>query len=165
MSAPRVSDYVFLIALAGCSATPQYRPPDPTPPPSVAAGAGDAGVVEWPVRNAGDALAKVALDLQGTPYRYGGATRDGFVAVRDSEVVQNNSAGFFFIGASGLIVNSSASEHEIGFLWSGVTFRDASTETPAPGAREVLLVDTKLYANKEAHAEATHVAPLPEPAY
>ena len=78
MSAPRVSDYVFLIALAGCSATPQYRPPDATPPPSVAAGAGDAGVVEWPVRNAGDALAKVALDLQGTPYRYGGATRDGF---------------------------------------------------------------------------------------
>jgi len=78
MSAPRVSDYVFLIALAGCSATPQYRPPDPTPPPSVAAGAGDAGVVEWPARNPGDALAEVALALQGTPYRYGGATRDGF---------------------------------------------------------------------------------------
>jgi cell wall-associated NlpC family hydrolase len=76
MSAPRVSDYVFLIALAGCSATPQYRPPDPTPPAHVEAG--DADVVEVRARNPGDALAKVALALQGTPYRFGGATREGF---------------------------------------------------------------------------------------
>jgi hypothetical protein len=93
-----------------------------------------------------------------------GATRDGFVAVRDSEVVENNVAAFFFVGASGLLVNSVVSNHEFGLLRSGVTSREASVEE-VPPAREVVLVDTPLSANKQAHAEATHVEPLPEPAY
>lgn len=68
MSAPRVSDYVFLIALAGCSATPQTRVPDPV----------TANVeAELAARNPGEALADYALSLQGTRYRYGGVSRDG----------------------------------------------------------------------------------------
>jgi cell wall-associated NlpC family hydrolase len=73
MSGPRarVSDFVFVIALAGCSATSQVRPPDPAPTPSVE-------TLEISRRHPGESLANFALTLQGTPYRYGGATRDGF---------------------------------------------------------------------------------------
>lgn len=94
-----------------------------------------------------------------------GASKDGFLAVRDSEIVGNNVAAFFFIGASGLIANSRASEHAIGLLKSGVASRSASTAEPPPGSREVVLVDTPLGGNQEAESEATHVQPLPEPAY
>jgi cell wall-associated NlpC family hydrolase len=78
MSAPRVSDYIFLIALAGCSATSQVRPSDPIQQPNVETAASDVGDIESSTRNPGDSLANFALSLQGTPYRYGGATRDGF---------------------------------------------------------------------------------------
>lgn len=94
-----------------------------------------------------------------------GAARDGFISVRDSEIVGNNVAAFFFIGASGLIANSRATEHAIGLLKSGVASRSAPTIDPPPGAREVILVDTALGGNQEAESEATHVQPLPEPAY
>lgn len=78
MNAPRVSDYIFLIALAGCSATSQVRAPDPVPPPEVETGAWDTDEIASPTRKPGESLANFALSLQGTPYRYGGATRDGF---------------------------------------------------------------------------------------
>jgi len=94
-----------------------------------------------------------------------GASGDGFVSVRDSEVVGNNVAAFFFIGASGIIANSRATEHAIGLLKSGVASRSAASIEPPPGAREVILVDTALGGNQEAESEATHVDPLPEPAY
>lgn len=94
-----------------------------------------------------------------------GASGDGFISVRDSEVVGNNVAAFFFIGASGIIANSRASEHAIGLLKSGVASRSAPSIDPPPGAREVILVDTALGGNQEAESEATHVDPLPEPAY
>ncbi|HEX6398581.1 MAG TPA: C40 family peptidase [Steroidobacteraceae bacterium] len=76
MSAPRVSDYVFLIALAGCSATSQTRLPDPATRTEITAP--DRGGGELSLRNPGEALANFALSLQGTRYRYGGASRDGF---------------------------------------------------------------------------------------
>ena len=94
-----------------------------------------------------------------------GASRDGFISVRDSEIVGNNVAAFFFIGASGLIANSRATQHAVGLLKSGVASRSAPTIDPPPGAREVILVDTALGGNQEAESEATHVQPLPEPAY
>lgn len=94
-----------------------------------------------------------------------GASGDGFISVRDSEVVGNNVAAFFFIGASGLIANSRATEHAIGLLKSGVASRSAANADSPPAAREVVLVDTPLGGNQEAESEATHVAVLPEPAY
>lgn len=71
MSGPRVSDYLFLIALAGCSATSQTRLPDPAAAPR-------AETAQLSTRDPGEALANVALSLQGTRYRYGGVSRDGF---------------------------------------------------------------------------------------
>jgi hypothetical protein len=94
-----------------------------------------------------------------------GAARDAFVAVRDSEVVHNNVAGFFFIGASALVANTVVSGQDVGVLWSGVTLRNASTETPPPDTREVVLIDTDLGTNKAPSSETTDVAPVPEPAY
>jgi cell wall-associated NlpC family hydrolase len=78
MSAPRVSDYVFLIALAGCSATPQTRVPDPAASSRVESAHWERGIDELSMRKPGEALANYALSLQGTRYRYGGASRDGF---------------------------------------------------------------------------------------
>ena len=78
MSAPRASEYIFLIALAGCSATSQVRPPDPVASPGVESREWDGEVGELATRKPGEALANFALSLQGTRYRYGGATRDGF---------------------------------------------------------------------------------------
>lgn len=76
MSGPRVSDYIFLIALAGCSATSQTRLPDPATGAETAQSGRVAG--ELDTRDPGEALANFALSLQGTRYRYGGASRDGF---------------------------------------------------------------------------------------
>ena len=75
----------LLILLCACASSP---PPQPTPIPSVetppiAADTrpdddwdGSGGAVN--MRNRGEALADFALRLRGTPYRYGGATLDGF---------------------------------------------------------------------------------------
>lgn len=80
MSAPRarVSDFVFVIALAGCSATSSVRVPDPSPPPAAEVQQWKGAGSEVAPRERGEALANFALTLQGTRYRYGGATRDGF---------------------------------------------------------------------------------------
>ena len=75
MSGPRVSDYLFLIALAGCSATSQTRLPDPVT--SAETTTADRARGDSSTRNPGEALADFALSLQGTRYRYGGASRDG----------------------------------------------------------------------------------------
>jgi cell wall-associated NlpC family hydrolase len=62
----------FLLVLAGCaSSTPPPKAPEPAREWD---GAGGASTM----RNRGEALADFALRLRGAPYRYGGATLDGF---------------------------------------------------------------------------------------
>jgi cell wall-associated NlpC family hydrolase len=62
----------FLL-LAAC-ASPEVHSPPPAEPARLWDGAGGASGM----RNRGEALADFALRLRGTPYRYGGATLDGF---------------------------------------------------------------------------------------
>jgi cell wall-associated NlpC family hydrolase len=64
---------LLLAILAGCSSAPEPRT-QPAPPER--AWDGDGGAAS--MRNRGEALADFALRLRGTPYRYGGATLDGF---------------------------------------------------------------------------------------
>lgn len=64
----------LLLLLAACSSTPEPRP-QPTPEP-VREWDGEGGASG--MRNRGESLANFALRLRGTPYRYGGATLDGF---------------------------------------------------------------------------------------
>ncbi len=63
----------ILLLLAGCSSAPEPASP---PPAEIEAWDGSGGASA--MRNRGEALAKFALTLQGTRYRYGGATREGF---------------------------------------------------------------------------------------
>jgi len=69
----RIVPLLWVLAVAGCSSSP---PPKPEPPPSVKTWDGAGGASG--MRNRGEALAEFALRLRGTPYRYGGATLDGF---------------------------------------------------------------------------------------
>jgi cell wall-associated NlpC family hydrolase len=76
MPGPRVNAFrclaPFLLVLAGCASS---APPPKTPEPIREwDGAGGASSI----RNRGEALADFAMRLRGTPYRYGGATLDGF---------------------------------------------------------------------------------------
>jgi cell wall-associated NlpC family hydrolase len=64
----------FWLMLAGCSSAPEVRPPSPAE--SSRSWDGEGGGAS--MRNRGEALADFALRLRGTPYRYGGATLDGF---------------------------------------------------------------------------------------
>jgi len=64
---------LVLILAAGCASTP-----GPHSPPSEQARAWDGEGGAASMRNRGEALADFALRLRGTPYRYGGATLDGF---------------------------------------------------------------------------------------
>jgi murein DD-endopeptidase len=67
----------FLLLLAGCASTPTPRPlPTPVIDPPSAPWDGSGGASN--MRNRGEALADFALRLRGSPYRYGGATLDGF---------------------------------------------------------------------------------------
>ncbi len=62
----------ILLVAAGCATAP---PPRPIPAPQVDwDGGGGAGSL----RARGEELADFALRLRGAPYRYGGATREGF---------------------------------------------------------------------------------------
>jgi cell wall-associated NlpC family hydrolase len=61
--------------LAGCSSAPEVRPP---PPPAQTSRAWDGEGGASGMRNRGEALAEFSLRLRGSPYRYGGATLDGF---------------------------------------------------------------------------------------
>src|SRR5688500_16083306 len=64
--------FLLLLLAAGCSSAPEPRS-QPTPTREWDGTGGAAGM-----RNRGEALAEFALRLRGTPYRYGGATLDGF---------------------------------------------------------------------------------------
>jgi len=88
MNGLRASALLFImLAAAGCASAPPPRavpPPieSPAPPPSAISqddeeawdGSGGAAAL----RARGAQLAAFALTLRGTPYRYGGATREGF---------------------------------------------------------------------------------------
>ena len=64
---------ILLLLLAGCSSTPEPRAQTAPPEREWDGGGGASGM-----RNRGESLADFALRLRGTPYRYGGATLDGF---------------------------------------------------------------------------------------
>ena len=79
---------LLLLILSGCAGAPPDSPPArpliDAPPPVVQPSAPDDDE-EWDgsggasnMRNRGEALADFALRLRGSPYRYGGATLDGF---------------------------------------------------------------------------------------
>jgi cell wall-associated NlpC family hydrolase len=70
MSGRRASLALVVLIAAGCASAPEPR----SPPPDAWDGAGGASNM----RNRGEALADFALRLRGVPYRYGGATLDGF---------------------------------------------------------------------------------------
>ena len=63
---------LVLLVAAGCASDPPTRAPS-SPAKTWDGGGGASGM-----RNRGEALADFALRLRGTPYRYGGATLDGF---------------------------------------------------------------------------------------
>jgi cell wall-associated NlpC family hydrolase len=64
----------LLLSLVACSSTPASRPQSASGPRHEWDGAGGASGM----RNRGESLADFALRLRGMPYRYGGATLDGF---------------------------------------------------------------------------------------
>lgn len=78
----RFAPLLAALLISACRTAPEplHDPPDIVLPAPVAAqvepwdGSGGAPAM----RNRGEALANFALSLRGTPYRYGGATRDGF---------------------------------------------------------------------------------------
>jgi cell wall-associated NlpC family hydrolase len=78
MNGPRDKDLVPLVALllVACHTAPAPR--QTTPKAQTAAASWDGSGGASALRNRGEALAKFALSLRGTRYRYGGATRDGF---------------------------------------------------------------------------------------
>jgi len=65
---------LLLLFAAGCASAPE--PKVALPAQSARAWDGEGGASS--MRNRGEALAEFALRLRGTPYRYGGATLDGF---------------------------------------------------------------------------------------
>jgi cell wall-associated NlpC family hydrolase len=65
---------VLLLLAAGCTSAPEPKASTSTPAPREWDGKGGASNM----RNRGEALAEFAMRLRGTPYRYGGATLDGF---------------------------------------------------------------------------------------
>ena len=74
-----------LLCLAGCASSPPPRqiPAPQVPPPApleFPRAAGDTSNRDdsAALRTRGEELADLALQLRGSPYRYGGATRDGF---------------------------------------------------------------------------------------
>jgi cell wall-associated NlpC family hydrolase len=67
----RLAILTFLLLLAGCASSPPQREPS-QPKPWDGSGGSAA------LRERGEELAEFALRLRGAPYRYGGATREGF---------------------------------------------------------------------------------------
>ena len=65
---------ILLVLLAGCASSPPPRPPVNQAPVETWNGSGGSSSL----RSRGEELADFALRLRGLPYRYGGATRDGF---------------------------------------------------------------------------------------
>jgi cell wall-associated NlpC family hydrolase len=86
MRGPQASlTLLLLVLLTGCATAPPPRPvahPSIDIPPPVIV---DESFDDWDgsggasnLRSRGEALAEFAMRLRGTPYRYGGATIDGF---------------------------------------------------------------------------------------
>jgi len=75
MSAWRVSVGLLALTLAACHTAP---PPRQASSQTTAVETWDGSGGASTMRNRGEALAKFAMSLRGTRYRYGGATRDGF---------------------------------------------------------------------------------------
>jgi cell wall-associated NlpC family hydrolase len=75
---------ILFLLLAGCASSPEtrHRPSpqlDPLPPGEIRRDADwDGGGGAAGLRARGEELADFALQLRGLPYRYGGATRNGF---------------------------------------------------------------------------------------
>ena len=75
----------ILLLIAGCASSPpprqipnpQVPPPAPLESPSAASERNGSGA-STSLRARGEELADFALQLRGSPYRYGGATRGGF---------------------------------------------------------------------------------------
>jgi murein DD-endopeptidase len=65
---------LLLVLAAGCASAPEPK----AAPPAQTTRAWDGEGGASSMRNRGEALAEFALRLRGTPYRYGGATLDGF---------------------------------------------------------------------------------------
>ena len=70
----RLLALLTLLVAAGCASSPPPKAAPPAPSPKEWDGAGGASGM----RNRGEALAEFALRLRGTPYRFGGASLDGF---------------------------------------------------------------------------------------
>jgi len=70
----------FVLVLAALAISACRTLPEPAPPPAapVVHDAWDGSGGAPSTRNRGDALARFAMSLRGTPYRYGGATVEGF---------------------------------------------------------------------------------------
>jgi len=66
--------FLILLLVAGCASSPEPR--SQPAPETARQWDGEGGAAG--MRNRGVALADFALRLRGTPYRYGGATLDGF---------------------------------------------------------------------------------------
>jgi len=67
--------FLPLLFVVGCATDPDVRSP---PPVEESARQWDGEGGAGSMRNRGESLADFALRLRGTPYRYGGATLDGF---------------------------------------------------------------------------------------
>ena len=82
MKRENIFPILLLAALMGCASAPAPRSAPPGRSATVSEKSsgrnwnGEGGSAS--IRNRGEALADFALRLQGTPYRYGGATLDGF---------------------------------------------------------------------------------------
>jgi cell wall-associated NlpC family hydrolase len=66
-----------LLLLSGCASSPPPRT-DPSPPVETRRDHWDGEGGAASLRSRGEELADFALRLRGAPYRYGGATREGF---------------------------------------------------------------------------------------
>jgi len=69
-----LTPFLLLLFATGCASAPEPKTASPAQSTREWDGAGGASGM----RNRGEALAEFALRLRGTPYRYGGATLDGF---------------------------------------------------------------------------------------
>jgi cell wall-associated NlpC family hydrolase len=72
---------LLLVALAGCASDPPTRPLrtlEPLPAAELKREDWDGSGGAASLQSRGEELASFALSLRGVPYRYGGATREGF---------------------------------------------------------------------------------------
>jgi cell wall-associated NlpC family hydrolase len=80
-----MSPFLVALLLGGCASAPPPQPAPSTQSQPAPIGGDARSAVDWDgsggalnMRNRGEALAAFALRLRGTPYRFGGASLDGF---------------------------------------------------------------------------------------